>query len=565
MSCFNYGVFTREIDDYQNVVQQAEEYSMDNAILSIIEKLNILQSEITNHSLDEETFSIVKEMISEDLSYIERKAQGNSSLGNQGYDISNPQEYISSIKSQLIDVNPQNQSLFDLTDDQIQERKNAIQEGLNSLDTDKLFDLKMELNNKQRQISDIEARGDFGEGYHSLAGEVESRNVQTRLKMAETERKSRSPQSTEDVKRDDQLITHNAPSSYILNEDPNSEFAKAVEAIANGERSATSEISLGTTPDVLKMLGIDDANVVIHAKTLQKDMIGKHSVSAEAMKQLPKQLNDPIAVVQSRPDSTNPKAYLMLTELKEIENGKELPVIAALNFVQHDNGDLELVEISSAYGRKNVKVAKDLLYKPYYWNKTKGNQFLKDFALSAENNELLSTLRSSFSSDDYLSVNNVKSEDDLRQYQSENSDNIRYSVKQSVDDLAKTGKAKQDASQMSKLRSFDGFKSLVKDVGGWLDERVTDGLRPVNDWIDTFKQSGISDHEAERLKDDMYRAKGVRDALNSELESAYLNPIIKKVAAIAKANKMDELSAKRLAGYWISGRYAIEKNNSLLK
>lgn len=147
----------------------------------------------------------------------------------------------------------------------------------------------------------------------------------------------------------------------------------------------------------------------------------------------------------------------------------------------------------------------------------------------------------------------------------ENSDNIRYSVKQSVDDLAKTGKAKQDASQMSKLRSFDGFKSLVKDVGGWLDERVTDGLRPVNDWIDTFKQSGIAAHEAERLKDDMYRAKGVRDALNSELESAYLNPIIKKVAAIAKANKMDELSAKRLAGYWISGRYAIEKNNSLLK
>lgn len=145
------------------------------------------------------------------------------------------------------------------------------------------------------------------------------------------------------------------------------------------------------------------------------------------------------------------------------------------------------------------------------------------------------------------------------------SNDIRYSVKQSVDDLAKTGKAKQDASQMSKLRSFDGFKSLVKDVGGWLDERVTDGLRPVNDWIDTFKQSGISDHEAERLKDDMYRAKGVRDALNSELESAYLNPIIKKVAAIAKANKMDELSAKRLAGYWISGRYAIEKNNSLLK
>lgn len=263
--------------------------------------------------------------------------------------------------------------------------------------------------------------------YNSLSGEVEARNVSSRLNLTPEQRRAISPEATEDIPRTQQINIRYQSENFSLSEDPNSEFAKAVEAIANGERSATSEISLGTTPDVLKMLGIDDANVVIHAKTLQKDMIGKHSVSAEAMKQLPKQLNDPIAVVQSRPDSTNPKAYLMLTELKEIENGKELPVIAALNFVQHDNGDLELVEVSSAYGRKNVKVAKDLLYKPYYWNKTKGNQFLKDFALSAENNELLSTLRSSFSSDDYLSVNNVKSEDDLRQYQSENSDDIRFS------------------------------------------------------------------------------------------------------------------------------------------
>lgn len=880
---------------------------------------------------------------------------------------------------------------------------------------ERLLEARWLVNNDQTEVSAYEQ-------YMRTAGEVEARNVQSRMDMNNNERRAIPPEETEDRHRYKQTVSFRDNLNYELNENDNSEFAKAVEAITNGDNPARAKITLGTTPDVLKMLGIDDTNVIIMTKTLRKDMVGKHKVSPEAMKQLPKQLNDPIAVMQSRPDSTNPKAYLMLTELKEIENGKELPVIAALDFVQHDNGDLELVEISSAYGRKNVKVAKDLLHKPYYWNKTKGNQFLKDFALSAENNELLSALRTSFSSDDYLSVNNVKSEDDLRQYQSENSDNnlsettynqakaegkteltfqqwkqvrspefkawfgdwendpknaskvinpktgeplvvfhyteeqfhqfdlskarqssdipafffttdpemgmeygnnemqvflnirnlvekpsissykdgralrqelieqgydgtivddsyedwlsieyaalnpnqiksatdnngqfssenddirfslredpnsefakqaepkrrassfdearaivseflgeplvnkatgmvatvskrslekmvsgkaakqssavddeymelakryengdhsveprlrelvdnqakangfdadisfrmdhsapnahdgysvtgdnlaemvgddiysseaemyfgtgderadresinqirrmknrpnaevtiyraipksfkgtaigdgdwvslsriyteqhgenaldgdykiamkkvkanelywngdsinefgydsgnnnyrssevnrnksselitrtdsgriiplskrfnpdktdIRYSVKQSVDDLAKTGKAKQDASQMSKLRSFDGFKSLVKDVGGWLDERVTDGLRPVNDWIDTFKQSGISDHEAERLKDDMYRAKGVRDALNSELESAYLNPIIKKVAAIAKANKMDELSAKRLAGYWISGRYAIEKNNSLLK
>ena len=353
-----------------------------------------------------------------------------------------------------------------------------------------------------------------------------------------------------------QFSSENDDIRFSLRENPNSEFAKAVDNFIDGNEVKTS-ISMGTTPDVLKMIGLPDVEVKIKRKTLGKVMRGKHAIEPETLKQLPQQLNDPVGIFQSSPYSSNPDGYVVLTELTEFneENNRNEPVIVALHLDQ--SGEVQLIEVASAYG-KNHQGLQNILNKDkvYYWNKTKGSQLTNVHWL-----QLPLKLRS----DANLSAQNIKTNDDLSQYQSENSDNIRYSVKQSVDDLAKTGKAKQDASQMSKLRSFDGFKSLVKDVGGWLDERVTDGLRPVNDWIDTFKQSGISDHEAERLKDDMYRAKGVRDALNSELESAYLNPIIKKVAAIAKANKMDELSAKRLAGYWISGRYAIEKNNSLLK
>ncbi|MCI7480163.1 MAG: hypothetical protein MSA88_06985, partial [[Pasteurella] aerogenes] len=706
-----------------------------------------------------------------------------------------------------------------------------------------------------------------------------------------------------------QFSSENDDIRFSLRENPNSEFAKAVDNFIDGNEVKTS-ISMGTTPDVLKMIGLPDVEVKIKRKTLGKVMRGKHAIEPETLKQLPQQLNDPVGIFQSSPYSSNPDGYVVLTELTEFneENNRNEPVIVALHLDQ--SGEVQLIEVASAYG-KNHQGLQNILNKDkvYYWNKTKGSQLTNVHWL-----QLPLKLRS----DANLSAQNIKTEADLSQYQSENSDNIRfsrsanyrfkksdlefnqdrligksmfsiykddtlanlfnhsplfehfpelantkvvkdlslsegtvrydeqndsllvgnfthpstfksavenlakekiksvpkvkvdkrviddeymalakryengdlsveprlrelvdnsaaswakkskivdekgmpiqvyhgtsakqikefdydrigqqgtadgqgfyfankedfakgyqqeggsivkgylniqnalnpekitltkanvkkliqkldpegdgflsnfgdvdyegynnvlneavnnsfdsadndvdliggiingegsvervydalesikgqsgviapkgdgdvhyvigkpnqikssdlvtydndnniiplskrfnsksndirYSVKQSVDDLAKTGKAKQDASQMSKLRTFDGFKSLVKDVGGWLDERVTDGLRPVNDWIDTFKQSGIAAHEAERLKDDMYRAKGVRDALNSELESAYLNPIIKKVAEIAKANKMDELSAKRLAGYWISGRYAIEKNNSLLK
>ncbi|MGY4674234.1 LPD3 domain-containing protein [Ursidibacter arcticus] len=220
----------------------------------------------------------------------------------------------------------------------------------------------------------------------------------------------------------------NEEARYSLNESSDSDFAKAVDAVANGERTATTEIVLGTTPDVLKMLGVDEANVIMHARTLQKDMIGKHSVSAEAMKQLPKQMNDPVAVMRSRGSSTNPDAYLVLTELKEVENGKELPIIAALSFEKNANGDLELINVASAYGRKNVKVAKDLEAGTLYWHKEKGNQFLDNFSLSAESDFNLPALRSSLSDNDYLSEHNIKTETDLSQYQDESSDNsTRYS------------------------------------------------------------------------------------------------------------------------------------------
>ncbi|MGX2956455.1 ADP-ribosyltransferase-containing protein [Ursidibacter arcticus] len=299
---------------------------------------------------------------------------------------------------------------------------NALQEALfQTQDPEKKANLQGQIQAYREMVAE--------NNYFRSAGEVEARNAQTRLTMSQEERRNRSPESTEDVPRQSQILRgYRNTKVYSLNENADSDFAKAVDAVANGERTATTEIVLGTTPDVLKMLGVDEANVIMHARTLQKDMIGKHSVSAEAMKQLPKQMNDPVAVMRSRGSSTNPDAYLVLTELKEVENGKELPIIAALSFEKNANGDLELINVASAYGRKNVKVAKDLEAGTLYWHKEKGNQFLDNFSLSAESDFNLPALRSSLSDNDYLSENNIKTETDLSQYQDESSDNsTRYS------------------------------------------------------------------------------------------------------------------------------------------
>lgn len=176
--------------------------------------------------------------------------------------------------------------------------------------------------------------------------------------------------------------------------------------------------------------------------------------------------------------------------------------------------------------------------------------------------------------------NQIKSATDNTGAFSKENDDIRFSranTAQSALDLAMTGVAHSEPTVWDSLKAkdFSGFKERFNRAVGKVDEWLADSLRPVNDWIDSMHledQTGNTssrDHEKRRLKDAMYTAKGKRDALNSELEQAYLKPILSKIAALSKETKkskhpIDELTMKRMVGNWISARYSIEKNIDLL-
>lgn len=94
-----------------------------------------------------------------------------------------------------------------------------------------------EAQQKANRAEELWRKHTFSEPYDiylALSGEVEARNVQTRMDMTAEERRRKSPQSTEDVSREHQIpvLPDNVGvwrvKSYSLNEDPNSEFAKAV-------------------------------------------------------------------------------------------------------------------------------------------------------------------------------------------------------------------------------------------------------------------------------------------------------------------------------------------------
>lgn len=77
-------------------------------------------------------------------------------------------------------------------------------------------DFKEEFDQLDKAIKDL---SDY-QLYHALAGEVESRNVQNRLGMTDEERRNSLAEETEDVNRDEQIVTNVGDTSYSIVKDP---------------------------------------------------------------------------------------------------------------------------------------------------------------------------------------------------------------------------------------------------------------------------------------------------------------------------------------------------------
>ena len=197
-----------------------------------------------------------------------------------------------------------------------------------------------------------------------------------------------------------------------LDEAADSAFARAVDDVVAGKVPA-GYISLGTTPEVLKLIGVPDGKVRISGGTIEKAMASylnrnnsydenRHAIRPEDMKQLPAHLNDPIAVFKS---ATRADSFVVLTELMERENGRDKPVIAALHLQKGKRG-LNLVDIASVYGRSNGQLVRAFDTDLLYLNKQKGRQFLTTHPLQ---------LHWDITSDADLSARNIKTNEDLTQ------------------------------------------------------------------------------------------------------------------------------------------------------
>lgn len=252
-----------------------------------------------------------------------------------------------------------------------------------------------------------------------------------------------------------------------LNESANSDFAKLVDKIANGKRGRNDRfLNMGTTPPVFKMLGLKEVKIAMRENVIDKALF-KHSVSVDDLKQIPAQINNPIAVMRSNPSSTNPNGLVVLTELNEVVNGKEKPIIAALQ-LKKSGGQLEVINIASVYGRDlDTQIGNDLS-RAIYWNKTKGYQFARTVGLQ---------LPSSLTSADNLSALNIKTETDLSQYQSAKNNQetqINPEIQRTQEILRQTfGKAAEHIEVTTFANPPKDVKNLItSDVEGWFNPKT---------------------------------------------------------------------------------------------
>lgn len=323
-----------------------------------------------------------------------------------------------------------------------------------------------------------------------------------------------------------------------LNESVNSDFAKAVDKIASGEAVA-KYINVGTTPSVLKMLGLPDVRVTISGQVLNKVMLGKHNVTQETLKQLPNQINNPVAVMKS---STQENGYVVLTELVEREDGKDKPVIAALHLKKTNQG-LELISIASVYGRSDTQIQRGLERDLLYWNKTKGSQFLTAFGLQ---------LPSHMQSDASLSLNHIKTEADLSQYQSAKNNQestANPDIQRTQEILRQTfGEAAEHIEVTTFANPPKDVKNLItSDVEGWFNPKtgkitiVADSIKPTKTMTKDERLQFVAWHEmAHRGINVGY--KGSYDNLMSEVGK---NKAVSQIADAIQAQRKntDDLAA----------------------
>ena len=228
----------------------------------------------------------------------------------------------------------------------------------------------------------IEKFGLGGENdrYNELSGEVEARNVQSRMNMTPEERRNTLASETEDVAREDQIFLNDAlaESSAMMSDNWDNVNQRFNDRLDNlNERNADRvTLSLGMPSDVLLSAGVSEKPLKLYGNKIIKKM-KKHGFNLEELHDFPKAVANPIAVFDNYRKGNGSRS--VLTELNT-RNGNFL---VTLNVGKGEDIDFNIVSSVFGKGEDNVVdwIERELAT---YINKEKALNYLHHSALRAE-------------------------------------------------------------------------------------------------------------------------------------------------------------------------------------
>lgn len=153
-------------------------------------------------------------------------------------------------------------------------------------------------------------------------------------------------------------------------------FAEEIDGVIDGSRSVRKNIIIGQTPELYQQLGAKPLTLTMKPSAVHKIAYppnyfeGKHNLGIPALKHLPEQLENPLAVLKS---ASQEDSLVVLTEWNDMSGN---PVIVPIHLNKQGSVELENA-VASAYGHKHIETILGKNNENVLW--TKGNEDISTF------------------------------------------------------------------------------------------------------------------------------------------------------------------------------------------
>lgn len=378
-----------------------------------------------------------------------------------------------------------------------------------------------------------------GQNVDAILGRMYTTNMPTIERMAGKEAVlNAGGEEVAPTGKDVKMPTRREAGSIEITEPGNrARYENEIDGVFNGKLPLGSEIIMGRTPETLTLYGAPDLPLHMTQATARKIAYpkgyqgGEHNLGIEALKQLPDQLSNPIAILESK---TQPNSHVVLTEWNDTNGNR---VVVPIHF--NKNGTMTVQnKIASAYGKEGINALlgennENVIY-------TKNNEDIQ--SLLSHGLQLPEASRDDVFYNPNISQDTPGVKDSLFQSGETDTQNQKYDI------MSEEGDSDQeytDKNTITKYKGFDAYNLNYQLNNG--QELDADSLKWSNELSDAL--SSLPDYNGHTYRTLVFDDFGGKDAYDAFVS--------KHVIGYEVTYNGFTSSVKSENGYPIDGQYKV--------